>query len=1032
MYNLENGIEWATELKEAFKHNITRAKLIYYDDSIEDYSEINENNFLKNLILDEQHYISNYGFVGTATSRKLEVNLIANNDELNLENKELELKIGADTNSKNILDVGTIQTKTSNGVTCTYDSTTQEITFNGTCTKDNTLFYFNGPSIPIIKNKTKAIIYYVSGNVTNYAKFRFFDNNFEKQINFSFVDIATQEVISFVANDNFTAVNNGIRFNAGSVCNNLKIKVMLTNDTTENIEYDKYYPSTVFINYGNFLVNKSPEIDETNGTIRLVAYDYMIKFNKPYEDRVTYPCSLLTLLQDVCSQAGVTLGSTNFANKNFVVENNQFEGFTLRQVLQEIGKCAFSWARIGQDNKLYLDFDVTPQITENITINEYKANAFKKANKYYGPVNQVTYADSDIEGQEVRVKDQQSIDENGLKELVIYDNLLAYTPEKRNELIQAGTRLLGLEYMPITQLELIGFAYLDCRDAIEVGTLDNQTFNSRVFSHQIRYNGTLHDSIITEGSSDNEEAYKNTATNVFQDQQTRILVDKANKNIQLIAEDIEDNYSTTTEMNAAINLKANEITSTVSQTYSTKTETINAINNLEIGSRNYMEGTYSDWQSVTLTDTTNVVLQVCSTSDLSNKNLKAGDTLRISCYVKFSNDIRATGTGTKQSYILGNRNVDENWQSISFTGGNLKTRLEEIIASSSKEGLVETYITLPNDFNDGTYTEKWQLFFRFDYYTGTFYAKNLMVCKGDKYLDWTPAPEDIENELDTNYYTKSEINQTTNSINLEVAKKVNDTDLTGANIMLRINNDQTQAAINADKISLAGKTINMTSDNIAISSTNFNVDKNGNLNCSKATITDGEITLISPNLNTPKLKVKTDDNNYVDIGSGRIRLMVNNSARVLMTGSNTGFTAYDGSQTVIAGGYVSIKDTNKTEKISLDGTTGTVTCVSLIQTSKESAKKNIKKYTENATEIVKNSEIYTYNFKSENDDHQKHIGFVIGDEGGNYKTPEEVISNGEGIEPYTMTSILWKAVQEQQKIIEELQKEIKELKEERK
>lgn len=107
---------------------------------------------------------------------------------------------------------------------------------------------------------------------------------------------------------------------------------------------------------------------------------------------------------------------------------------------------------------------------------------------------------------------------------------------------------------------------------------------------------------------------------------------------------------------------------------------------------------------------------------------------------------------------------------------------------------------------------------------------------------------------------------------------------------------------------------------------------------------------------------------------------------------------------------------------------GNISALSVTQRSKESVKKNIEKYLDNASDIVKNSEIYKYNFKSEDDTARKHIGFVIGNKGGNYKTPDEVVSNGEGIDTYTMTSILWKAVQEQQEMIENLQKEIKELK----
>lgn len=103
--------------------------------------------------------------------------------------------------------------------------------------------------------------------------------------------------------------------------------------------------------------------------------------------------------------------------------------------------------------------------------------------------------------------------------------------------------------------------------------------------------------------------------------------------------------------------------------------------------------------------------------------------------------------------------------------------------------------------------------------------------------------------------------------------------------------------------------------------------------------------------------------------------------------------------------------------------TNNMTCANLTQTSKESVKKNIEEYKENALEIVNNSKIYDYNFKFEKDTDKKHKGFVIGDLGGNYAIPEQVISkNGQGIDTYTMTSILWKAVQELNEKVERLEK----------
>ena len=115
-----------------------------------------------------------------------------------------------------------------------------------------------------------------------------------------------------------------------------------------------------------------------------------------------------------------------------------------------------------------------------------------------------------------------------------------------------------------------------------------------------------------------------------------------------------------------------------------------------------------------------------------------------------------------------------------------------------------------------------------------------------------------------------------------------------------------------------------------------------------------------------------------------------------------------------------------TETIILPGgiTTPTVT-----QTSREQDKKNFE-LLDNALEEVLKTDIYIYNLKSQEDDEKKHIGFVIG-ENFNYShliTAENLEKQEIGVDTYSMISVLWKAVQEQQKQIEDLQNEIKILK----
>src|SRR5699024_5129846 len=79
-------------------------------------------------------------------------------------------------------------------------------------------------------------------------------------------------------------------------------------------------------------------------------------------------------------------------------------------------------------------------------------------------------------------------------------------------------------------------------------------------------------------------------------------------------------------------------------------------------------------------------------------------------------------------------------------------------------------------------------------------------------------------------------------------------------------------------------------------------------------------------------------------------------------------------------------------------------------------KKNIVRIQKNALELIQNSDIYEYNYKTEENEDKKHLGFVIGEE---YKTPNEVLSkDGKGINIDNMSAIAWRGIQE---ILEKLQ-----------
>jgi hypothetical protein len=183
--------------------------------------------------------------------------------------------------------------------------------------------------------------------------------------------------------------------------------------------------------------------------------------------------------------------------------------------------------------------------------------------------------------------------------------------------------------------------------------------------------------------------------------------------------------------------------------------------------------------------------------------------------------------------------------------------------------------------------------------------------------------------------------------------------------------------------------------------------------------------VVEINSNDPKncFKVSKDGEEIVSIGVGGINTnLITTENFICGCWSGSSGTSDDFKGVVIDSqtSTIYIDGENSSTVISSTG----IRTPSLTQTSEESQKKNIEKYTGNALEAIKNIDIYKYNFKNEDDKNKKHLGFVIGDE---YKYSEEVTSNeNNGVDLYSFVSLCCKAIQEQQAEIEELKKRLEE------
>ena len=333
-------------------------------------------------------------------------------------------------------------------------------------------------------------------------------------------------------------------FIGGAVAKRVTLELYNENNTfnIENKEFELFLGivkddgTTKYISYGNYIIQK-PENDNVKDNTSFEALDYMIKFNKTYEDKLKRNCTLLELFLSICEQAGVSTDVTSFRNSSFVVSSGMFvEGESLRDVLIAISQVAFTWARVGVDNKMYMDFEIKTTPTETLNNEEYYELSF---NDDYTPLNKIVFATRDVEGEEVVVQDIDSINTYGENSLVIYDNPIAYTEEDRVTLIEAGKQLFGLTYKPLS-MKTVGYVFLDETDFIAVTDMQGQTYKTYVFDHSFEYIGTISDTIENQAMTDNEVEYEFQGTLSTQFKKTQVIVDKTNQKVTILAQKNEE------------------------------------------------------------------------------------------------------------------------------------------------------------------------------------------------------------------------------------------------------------------------------------------------------------------------------------------------------------------------------------------------------------------------------------------------------------------------------------------------------------
>lgn len=317
----------------------------------------------------------------------------------------------------------------------------------------------------------------------------------------------------------------------------------------------------------------------------------------------------------------------------------------------------------------------------------------------------------------------------------------------------------------------------------------------------------------------------------------------------------------------------------------------------------------------------------------------------------------------------------------------------------------------------------------------------ITITQGIEEHIFTERFEEVEkssNEYETSTMTNKEIQFTFNQQEGKLESKVEKNGVISA-----INQSAEEIQINANKLSFEGATIDMTADNVKIQGENLRIEGD------EIEITD-DGTANNPNFsinyedNSSEYWIKSfissasiwfrgKDNRYTQPGYlGDFSMTLPGSSSFMpnlklywsqteneMYPNYPDESEYQGLRfTEIYPQAITLYYNNKTTTITASG----ITTPTLTQTSKEENKKNFEKLT-NAKDILNQVDIYKYNFKDEDDDIKKSIGFVIGD---NFNYSKEITSeNNDGANIYSMVSVLWQVVKEQQEEIKELKEMIK-------
>lgn len=811
--------------------------------------------------------------------------------------------------------------------------------------------------------------------------------------------------------ENLNSVN--ISFNSSlfkTVMRTIEIdsNVEIPKDTIINVKSGVYTTTLYqYVNYGNYKVTNC-EVQEDTISYKITAYDKMIESMIDLNlDNVSYPISIKNFLIKIFEKLNWNYSlPESFPNANRNINSDLFSNanMTFRDLLDELATITGSF--------IYFDNDIVCLSQGEETNETIDSEYMKDSNVTVGEkvfFNSLVFSraeDSDT----IYRKDQENIDENGLHEFKISDLQILSTNDRDLYIDELWQYLKTFEYYSF-DIETYGIMFMDIADKFKLSIRDN-FYNSILLNDEISITQGLSETIYSDAPEETETDYKYSDETDKKINQTYLIVDKQNQKITSLTNEVNqyDNRITTVEQSV------DGLTQIVEAGYDfVRTASGN-------GDVQIMDAVTGNLLYLKITGEVSILP---NTYTYPSNNLFPHDALYL--LIEGEEESKRTKLPFFSLHTYNGHN-DE----FILEDGKAKLIRKIGINSDDSRYLLETESVI--EYGD----------FNVELYDGN--NKISMVDFSSLNYETRYA---VHNEITDQFATKAElsssITQTENEINLEVSKKVDED-----KIISSINQSAEEIKIKANKISLEGyTTINE----------GFSVDEDGKMSCVDANIIGGNIQLSDDGSDGRSRFVLQEEQNSKEtnifsdmytIDTQNFRIMLGTStddgnARIDISNvnSNSGFYAsVNDSSTDLnvfsgdSGKHIQLLsdglgDGNPTILVVGGSSSTSITqngiwSPSINNTSTKDVKKNIKKFKTNALNLIKSTDLYNYNYKNEKSGTKKHIGIVIGD---GYNYPREILStDGNGVDLYSMISVCFKAIQEQQEKIEDLQNQINKLK----